>query len=81
MIKELLIQQPYCYVTWFSLLVIILCFKFIKSTSLFCRHKWIEKERHRVERYRLIDNAYGGEGVVIIQECEKCGKLKKVSFP
>ncbi len=49
--------------------------------SLFCRHKWVEKERHRVKIYRLFDDAYGGKAIMIIQECQKCGKLKKVRFP
>lgn len=48
---------------------------------LFWKHKWIEKERHYGRRYRLSDDTDGGEIIIIIQECEKCGKLKKVSFP
>lgn len=44
-------------------------------------HKYIEKERHYGERRRLSDNAFGGDCIIIIQECEKCGKLKKRSFP
>lgn len=48
---------------------------------LFCRHKWIEKERHNGTLHRLIDDSYGGDCIIIIQECQKCGKLKKVRFP
>ena len=47
--------------------------------SIFCKHKWKEKERHKISRVW-----WDGEkvfGLMIIQECTKCGKLKKVSFP
>ena len=48
--------------------------------GLFCKHKWIEKERHRLTRIYTT-----GEEIpnclMIIQECEKYGKLKKVNFP
>lgn len=43
-------------------------------------HKWIEKERFLVTR----TYTYTGEVVknipVVIQECQKCGKLKKVDL-
>ncbi len=48
--------------------------------GLFCKHKWKEKERHKVTRVYYdgyeIENCF-----MIIQECTKCGKLKKVNFP
>jgi len=47
---------------------------------LFCKHKWKEKERFKVKRIY-----YTGETddncILIIQECKKCGKIKKVSIP
>jgi len=46
--------------------------------SLFCKHKWKEKERHEVKKHYL--DGKGFKGLMIIQECTKCGKLKKVSF-
>ena len=47
--------------------------------SLFCKHKWKEKERHRFTG----EYFYGGstEFMIIVQECEKCGKLKKIKIP
>jgi len=48
--------------------------------SFFCKHKWKEKERHTFTKVY-----YSGYKVpnciLIIQECEKCGKLKKVNIP
>ena len=42
-------------------------------------HKWKEKER----REGTAEYYIGGktEFIMIIQECSKCGKLKKVMFP
>ncbi|MCK5624990.1 hypothetical protein KAI04_04060 [Candidatus Pacearchaeota archaeon] len=48
--------------------------------SLFCKHKWKEKERHKIIR-----TYYDGDKIpnciLILQECEKCGKLKKEYIP
>lgn len=49
--------------------------------SLFCKHKWIEKERHVVTRHYTFNGETLRNCLLIIQECEKCGKLKKVSIP
>ncbi len=48
--------------------------------SLFCKHKWIEKERHGVTRI-YYDGHKVPNCLLIIQECTKCGKLKKVNIP
>ncbi len=48
--------------------------------NLFCRHKWKEKERYQVTR-EYLDGRSIPDCSLIIQECEKCGKLKKRSFP
>ena len=49
--------------------------------SLFCKHKWKEKERFGItRRYTYYDRVETG-CLLIIQECEKCGKLKKVHLP
>lgn len=48
--------------------------------SWFCKHKWKEKERHNIIReYIYYDNTQ--HLILIIQECEKCGKLKKITIP
>jgi hypothetical protein len=49
--------------------------------KLFCRHKWKEKERHNIVRHYTYYNYSEGGYVLIILECKKCGKLKKVNIP
>jgi len=52
--------------------------------SIFCKHRWKEKERFYG---KLIGTGYsnhgedGGNIIYIIQECTKCGKLKKIRIP
>lgn len=45
----------------------------------FWKHKWVEKERYK----GIEENLFGGKTdiIMIIQECEKCGKLKREMFP
>ena len=47
----------------------------------FCKHKWIEKERHYGKSYRCFDDKDCGDILIIVQECKKCGKLNKVRIP
>lgn len=47
----------------------------------FCKHKWFEKERYEVTRIYTWDGHKVPNCLVIMQECSKCGKLKKVDFP
>lgn len=47
--------------------------------NLFCKHRWKEKERHVGNKIYLNGDKF--KYLVIIQECEKCGKLKKVEVP
>ena len=53
--------------------------------SLFCQHKWKEKERMNAQRVSIWDDDDEREFIpnciVIVLECIKCGKLKKVSVP
>ena len=49
--------------------------------GIFCKHKWIEKERHKVIRTYTYTGERLHDCLLIIQECKKCGKLKKVHLP
>ena len=40
-----------------------------------CKHKWKEKERIKITKHYT--NGAELEGMIIIQECIKCGKLKE----
>ncbi len=47
----------------------------LKEFFGFCKHKWKEKERIKFTKVY-----FDGEklnGMIIIQECTKCGKLKE----
>ena len=47
----------------------------------FCKHKWKEKERHKIIRTYINTGEVIPNCLLIIQECIKCGKLKKVCIP
>ncbi len=49
--------------------------------SIFCKHKWKEKERHKVVRTYIYTGEQIPNCLLIVLECKKCGKLKKVTLP
>ena len=49
--------------------------------SLFCRHKWEEKERFITTRTYTYTGEVVNNCLLIIMKCKKCGELKKVHLP
>lgn len=47
----------------------------------FCKHIWKEKERFNVVRHYTYTGAVDNNCLLLILECVKCGKLKKMNIP